>query len=116
MGIEALSRGAIHCTFVEKDRDALKVLRENIAALGLEDVSTVVLGDASSAHHASIECDLLIADPPYGYDSWQALLNNVRATFVVIESSDSIGEIEGWDMLRERKYGRTTVTFLCPAV
>ena len=116
MGIEALSRGALHCTFVEKDRDALKVLRENIAALGLEDVSTVVSGDASSAHHASIECDLLIADPPYGYDSWQTLLNNVRATFVVIESSDSIGEIEGWDMLRERKYGRTTVTFLCPAV
>lgn len=114
MGIEALSRGAAHCTFVEKDRTALSVLRENISALDLEDVATVVSGDATSPHYASIECDLLIADPPYGFAKWQTLLNSVRASFVVIESADSIGEIEGFEVLRERKYGRTVVTFLRP--
>lgn len=114
MGIEALSRGAKHCTFVEKDRDALSVLRSNISTLGLEDVTTVVAGDAASLHYSSIECDVLIADPPYSFTAWQSLLNNVRAAFVVIESSKSIGEIEGWEVLRERQYGRTTVTFLQP--
>ena len=48
LGIEALSRGAAHCTFIERDRDALEVLRGNLATLGLEDRSTVVRGDVMS--------------------------------------------------------------------
>ncbi len=39
LGIEALSRGAAHCTFVERDRSALRTLRDNLAALGLDDRS-----------------------------------------------------------------------------
>lgn len=115
LGIEALSRGASHCTFVERDRGALAVLRENITALGLNDVVTVVSGDATSPANAGIECEVLLADPPYGFAAWQDLLNRVRADVVVIESDDSIGEIEGWETVRERRYGRTTVTFLRPS-
>jgi 16S rRNA (guanine966-N2)-methyltransferase len=114
LGIEALSRGASHCTFVERDREALKVLRDNIASLGLERVSTVLAGDASRGVHVQTPCDVLLADPPYGFSSWQALLHDVRASFVVIESDDSIGQPDGWEVLRERRYGRTTVTFLRP--
>ena len=115
LGIEALSRGASHCTFVERDRGALAVLRENITALGLNDVVTVVSGYATSPANAGIECEVLLADPPYGFAAWQDLLNRVRADVVVIESDDSIGEIEGWETVRERRYGRTTVTFLRPS-
>jgi len=114
LGIEALSRGASHCTFVERDRAALAVLRDNITALGLHEVATVVSGDATSPANAGIECDVLLADPPYGFVAWQDLMNRVRADVVVIESDDSIGEIEGWETVRERRYGRTTVTFLRP--
>jgi 16S rRNA (guanine966-N2)-methyltransferase len=115
MGIEALSRGATRCTFVERDRNALAVLVSNISALGLEGKSQVVSGDASSSRYASIECDLLIADPPYGFDRWQELLDVVRASFVVCESGDSIGEVSGWEVVREGRYGRTMVTFLRPS-
>jgi len=115
LGIEALSRGARHCTFVERDRNALAVLKENIKNLELEEVTTVVVGDAASLRHAGIECDLLLADPPYSFGDWQGLLDAVKAPFVVIESNDSIGEIEGWETVREGRYGRTTVTFLRPA-
>jgi 16S rRNA (guanine966-N2)-methyltransferase len=114
LGIEALSRGARHCTFVERDRNALAVLKENIKNLELEEVTTVVIGDATSSQHAGIECDLLLADPPYRFRDWQGLLDAVKAPFVVIESDDSIGEIAGWEVVREGHYGRTTVTFLRP--
>ena len=46
MGIEALSRGAAHCVFVESDRAALAVLRTNLQQLGVADKSTVISGDA----------------------------------------------------------------------
>ena len=62
MGIEALSRGASHCTFVEKDKNALAVLRQNIAALGLSDRATVRAIDAVSAVASLGDVDLFIAD------------------------------------------------------
>ena len=46
LGIEALSRGALHCTFIERDRDALTSLQENLKKLSLTDRATVVRGDA----------------------------------------------------------------------
>ena len=114
MGIEALSRGAAHCVFVESDRAALAVLRRNIDALGLADRSTVVAGDAHSlaVHHRA--ADLVIADPPYGYSTWGRLLANVSSSFVVLESDREIGDVDGWDTVREKKYGRTHVSFLRP--
>lgn len=112
LGIEALSRGAAHCTFVERDRGALDVLRQNISTLGLSEQATVISGDATSLANAGIECDVLLADPPYGFATWQALLNQVHASVAVIESDDPIGEIAGWETVRERRYGGTIVTFL----
>jgi 16S rRNA (guanine966-N2)-methyltransferase len=114
LGIEALSRGATHCVFVERDRTALAVLRENIKTLGLSDQSTVISGDATSPTHVGIECDVLLADPPYGFSAWQDLLRHVKAAIVVVESDDPIGAIAGWEAFRERRYGRTNVTFLRP--
>ena len=115
MGIEALSRGADHCVFVENDRAALAVLRSNIAALGISDKSTVIAGDAvgTAAHQQGI--DLLIADPPYGFDAWGTLLASVTAPLVVLESGRPIGPIAGFETVREKKYGRTHVSFLSPS-
>ena len=115
MGIEALSRGASHCTFVEKDKNALAVLRQNIAALGLSDRATVLAIDAVSAVASLGDVDLFIADPPYGFTHWADLLNRCVAPVVVLESDREVGEVEGWDTVREKKYGRTHVAFLQPA-
>ncbi|MEY3691265.1 MAG: hypothetical protein RJB57_920, partial [Actinomycetota bacterium] len=81
MGIEALSRGASHCVFVERDRRALDVLRRNIDSLGLGARAEIVAADAVSA--AARAADIVIADPPYGFDAWDRLVGAVTAGFVV---------------------------------
>ena len=64
VGIEALSRGASHVYFLERNRAALEVIRENIAALGVEARATVIPGGALSSlmRHAS---GIVFLDPPY---------------------------------------------------
>ncbi len=112
MGIEALSRGADHCVFVEKDRAALGVLRSNLKNLDLESRTTVISGDAEHIGAQQRDVDVLIADPPYGYNDWASLLDGVEAGLVVLESDRPVGDIAGWDTVREKKYGRTFVAFL----
>lgn len=111
LGIEALSRGAAHCTFVERDRGALQVLRRNLEQLGLGDRSKVVAGDAVVAA-SGLAVDLVLADPPYDFDRWNELLGRVDAPFVVAESGSVVEPPPGWESVRSRRYGRTWVTFL----
>src|SRR5262249_17472890 len=67
VGIEALSRGASHAWFLEKNRAALDVIRENLATLGLERRATVVTGPAALTigHHRA---DIVFLDPPYDHE------------------------------------------------
>jgi 16S rRNA (guanine966-N2)-methyltransferase len=112
LGIEALSRGAHHCIFVENNRDALVVLRKNLQNLGLMDRSVVVETDAMAAMATTRQVDLVLADPPYGFTEWKKLLQHCTAPVVVLESDRAIGPIEGFSTIRERRYGRTFVAFL----
>jgi 16S rRNA (guanine966-N2)-methyltransferase len=67
LGIEALSRGAAHATFVEAARRPRAVLERNLAELGLTSRGRVVAGSAASAAaFASGPFDLVLCDPPYG--------------------------------------------------
>ncbi len=79
VGIEALSRGAAHCTFVERDRSALRALEENIDTLGLEERTRVLRSDAGQAA-ATLDVDIVFIDPPYDFDGWAELLAVVRGT------------------------------------
>jgi 16S rRNA (guanine966-N2)-methyltransferase len=118
IGIEALSRGADHCTFVERDRDALRALRTNLDALGLTDRSRIVTGDVLAVA-AAIDAELVFADPPYDFDGWDRLLGALRAPFVVAESGAELDEPDGspdrlpngFTVTRSKRYGRTWVTF-----
>ena len=110
MGIEALSRGAECCVFVENSKSALTVLRANIDALALGTRSRVVSGSAIG--QSCDDADIVIADPPYGFDKWNELLERLGKCLVVAESGGTLPSIDDWDVLRERKYGRTVVTFL----
>jgi len=70
LGIEALSRGARHAVFVERDTDALRALRANIAALGIDaQTAEVRRADALQALYAASAAqetyDLVFIDPPY---------------------------------------------------
>lgn len=68
LGIEALSRGAAHATFVERDRRALAAVRANLAATGLADRAVVVAADVGaflSRGEALGPYDLVFCDPPF---------------------------------------------------
>lgn len=66
LGLEALSRGAASCVFVERSPRALDVLRANVRTLGAEGRSRIVRGDAVRALAAGGETfDLILLDPPY---------------------------------------------------
>ena len=81
LGIEAISRGAADCTFIERDRTAFRTLRDNVAALGLDDRSKIVPGDAMVLG-GSLDVDIVLADPPYDFDRWPDLLAATKASFV----------------------------------
>jgi 16S rRNA (guanine966-N2)-methyltransferase len=114
MGIEALSRGAAHCTFVENDRSALAVLRRNLDTLGVAERATVVASDALAAARVHGRVDVLVADPPYGDIDWVQLLSGADVSLAVLESGRPVDAIAGWDTVREKRYGRTHVAFLRP--
>lgn len=81
IGIEALSNGAAHATFVEKHPLALKALRHNLHTLGLEDSSTILAFDA----HAALKklkntFDIIYSDPPYDQSSFHTSLLNFLDT------------------------------------
>ena len=112
LGIEALSRGAATCVFVERDRAALQALRTNIAALGLADRTTVVTSDVPAWVPALRGVDFALIDPPYEFDGWDPLLTNLQVRLVVAEAGREISAPEGWEIVRSRRYGRTWVTQL----
>lgn len=112
LGIEALSRGAERCIFVERDRYALHALRDNIAALGIGDRCDVHATDVMAWVPAMRNVDIAFIDPPYAFDGWNALLALLDVGLVVAESDDPVEPPEGWSVLRSRRYGRTWVTLL----
>jgi 16S rRNA (guanine966-N2)-methyltransferase len=111
MGIEALSRGAARCTFVERDREALAVLRANLETCKLgPDRAAVVVGDG--ARPGAGRFDLALLDPPYAFDRWDDLLAGLDAGIAVCESGRPLEPPTGWRLVREKAYGGTVVSIV----
>ena len=115
LGIEALSRGADHATFVETGRNALAALRDNLETLRLGAAARVVPGDAlAHLERTAAEggaYDLVLLDPPYGFDDWAVMLAAVpEDAMVVIESDREIELPDSWEVQRVKRYGSTVVT------
>lgn len=113
LGLEALSRGAAHCTLVEQDRRAVDCIENNIAAIGYEDRTTVVRSDVLEWIKRSPDrFDLVLVDPPYADDHWPEVLDAIDSRWLVAESSSAMPEHPQWDVVREKSYGTTVVTVL----
>lgn len=111
LGLEALSRGAGETIFVDSDAVACRTISQNLKTLGLE--GQVINGDAIQRLR-SLNVDLVLADPPYGYDGWNELLELADQALVVAESDSPLASFPGWELLRSRTYGRSVVTILSP--
>ena len=53
---------------------------------------------------------MVLADPPYADDSWEALLDSLDTRWLVAEAGEVVGEHPSWDVVREKTYGTTVVT------
>jgi 16S rRNA (guanine966-N2)-methyltransferase len=122
LGIEALSRGAKRAVFVERDRRALEALTANLEALGLEENEAEVrreeaFGALRSARAGAETYDLVLIDPPYrrasdlGGELSAALTSLLEPQARVVVESDRRAPLElPWEIVKERRYGDTSIT------
>ena len=110
-GLEALSRGAAHATFMEHDRAALAALRANIAACRAEGRATVLAVDVLAAPVGK-PCGLVFLDPPYGHNLVPRALERLREVgwigpqaLVVVETGRDEALPEIGTKLAERTHG-----------
>lgn len=109
LGLEALSRGAGHCTFVDVDRRSIAIVRQNVEALGFESEATIRQADGVALAASVGPHDVALLDPPYDFDAWDDLLDTVPVQVVVIESDRAIAPGAGWEILKEKRYAGSVV-------
>lgn len=119
LGIEALSRGAASCAFVDIAGRSLRTARANLAAVGFAGADAAFAKDDLvrwSRRQEAGSLDLVMADPPYSWDGWAELLDALAgvAGAVAAESDREVTPVEGWASLRKRRHGGTFVSVLVP--
>lgn len=122
VGIEALSRGAAHCTFVERGREAIGVLRHNLEHTELAGQATVAAGSIErflAAPPSPEVFDLVMVDPPFAEHAILAPLEGLvplladGATVVVRTFwRTQVPSPRGLSVVRTRRFGETMLTFL----
>lgn len=125
LGIEALSRGAEHCNFVDQSRESLSLTRENLALTRLQSKATLhqrgALEMLPTFANRSIQFDLIFIDPPYAWEQMESLLKNLQkynimgANAVVIVETDKAELLAdtygGLTKYREKTFATTKITF-----
>lgn len=120
LGIEALSRGADHVVFADTSAMARSVIESNLTSTGLGGRASVAVGDGRAAATSGGPWDLVLLDPPYGFDGWDELLTGLAGSLspeavVVVESDREIVPPAGdLGVIRVKRYGGTVVTFAVP--
>ena len=125
LGIEALSRGAAFCLFVDDHAESRAVLRENIEALGLTGVTKIWRRNATDLGPINTGSggpfDLVFLDPPYRQNLLDPALTSLRdgewlaaTALIVAETSEenSAPDANGFRQIDSRVYGDTRVVFL----
>ena len=126
MGIEALSRGANEAVFVEKDKNALSCIEKNITKARLNDSSTILKMDVSSALNSLNShrpFDIVFMDPPYNKELEKSVLNILKDksyitndTLIIVEASletsfEYIADF-GYEITKEKLYKTNKHIFL----
>jgi len=119
LGLEALSRGAAHCTFVENDRAALAMLRQNVERLGAGERAAIRAQPVQHAAPPPHPCDLVLMDPPYAADLVETALARIAdaawlapGALVSVETDRVIAPPPGLAPEAERRFGKAHITLL----
>lgn len=121
LGIEALSRGAAVCTFTDRGKEPIRVIRENLKKTGLESHATVIQADYSSYLKNCRETfDLILLDPPYAEVFLETALKIISEIDILANGGIIVcerpcekalsGEFPGLIRYREYRYGKAAVT------
>ncbi|MBP6673068.1 MAG: 16S rRNA (guanine(966)-N(2))-methyltransferase RsmD [Bacteroidetes bacterium] len=121
VGIEALSRGAKNCIFVEKSRNALQFLKSNIASIGADAEANVVYGDVDMFIEGTrTKFTVIFADPPYALEALKEIPNTIFGKsmleedgYLIIEHPSRYEFSPGslWEVVVLKEYGNTSVSF-----
>lgn len=120
LGLEALSRGAATCLFVEQDRGAVEAIRANITALGARDQARVETGSATQLRAATAPLDLILVDPPYHSGAGEVALDRLlrlgwigAQTWISLETAfNEDPKINGLAIEAERRVGKSKLSLL----
>ena len=120
LGLEALSRGAASCLFVEQDRTALDAIKANIAALGARDQTRIEAGSVMALRAATAPLDLVLADPPYHSGAGEVALDRLLRlgwigpqTWIALETAfNEDVAIKGLVIESERRVGKGKLSLL----
>jgi 16S rRNA (guanine(966)-N(2))-methyltransferase RsmD len=128
VGIEALSRGAQKCVFIEKSTHCVKIIKDNLEMTGLMGQGEILAREAVAAlallQKKREVFDLIFLDPPYHSPDLEAALGLIAGGLlapeglVIVEhhSRDQAWlDRTAWHVAREKQYGDTMLTFLVPA-
>ncbi len=126
IGIEALSRGAASCVFVDRESACVEVIKENLENTSLSELATVYRGDACGITER-LDCsfDIIFMDPPYNSYAWKNVLAAIAKrrdvllkedAYIIIEDSidadASVALDMGFSLLREKCYKNNKHIFL----
>jgi len=124
LGLESLSRGAAHVTFVEKAPSSIQILKKNIHNVSVnDDQYRIVQSDALDwAQNSDERFDLILMDPPFTYPPLQALLDVIFSRkllkdlgLLVVEheiSNPILKTPEHYHLLKQKKMGRSLISLL----
>ena len=120
LGLEALSRGAESCIFVEQDAAAIRALRSNIANLQAQTMSDVRASSVLSLGPAKEPLDLVLLDPPYGTGAGGVALDKLvrlgwigEATWVSLETAhDEEPKVKTLTTESTRKVGKARISLM----
>ncbi|HZQ00760.1 MAG TPA: 16S rRNA (guanine(966)-N(2))-methyltransferase RsmD [Reyranella sp.] len=121
LGLEALSRGAAHASFLDNDATAIRLIGENLRKLGEATNARVVRADVIHPPPCREPCDLVFLDPPYraglAAPALAALANEgwikpAAITTVELASTEDLAPPGGFEAIDERRYGAAKIVIL----
>ena len=120
LGLEALSRGAASCLFVEQDPPAIRAIRSNIANLRAQAQCDVRAGSVLALGPAKAPLDLVMLDPPYRSGAGAVALDKLHrlgwlaaGTWISLETAaDEEPKLKGLVVDADRKVGKARITLL----